>query len=86
MVFQLLFSNSCKIEVFNSYFDDYKDLLCSEYNKRKLEFDSVIDSANIILTLLTASSHIASGAIVPFSVLVAKYGIGKLCKKDFEET
>lgn len=69
------------IELFNSYFDESRDVLCNVYRKRKTEFNSLIDAANIVLTVLTAHSQLSSAIIVPFSVLVAKYGLEKLCSE-----
>lgn len=67
------------MEIFNYCLGDTREMICKEYQLKKSEINTILDAANIAFVLLTASSQIASGLIVPFSVLVAKYGLDKVC-------
>jgi len=67
------------IEIFTNLAEDCKHDICSEYCKKEKEIKTLIDAVNIVLAVLLANNYMAEAIVVPFSVLLAKYGLSKLC-------
>lgn len=64
-------------ELFQKYLDETKEIICNSYNKQDAEFTSIYECIFTLIPFVT--DKIPQKIIIPFLLIIFKYGLHKLC-------
>lgn len=67
-------------ELFKSYLLETKHVICSSYNSHNNEYSSIYEG--LILLLPSVLDLIPIKVVIPFLLLVLKYGLNRLCSYE----